>query len=294
MNFERIQKIGHGTYGTVYKARITGTNTYVALKEINSDRKEGISCTTIREIAVLKHLKHENIVSLESVFHNSKSIVLVFEYCACDLRQFIKRKNYNLSMAEVKSFSYQLLDAVNYLHSKSIIHRDIKPQNILLTNKGILKLCDFGLSCITNLPHEKLSLDVVTQWYRAPEILMKDEEYEKPSDIWSVGCVIVEILTGKPLFPAHDDDEQINSIFDLVGTPDVCGYDKAFFLKGYPKECRKRTGKGIKSILPKECSSDLVDLIKHLLILDPKKRITARDAIEHKYFDDFRGIIVDI
>lgn len=293
MQYEKIQKIGQGTYGTVYKARIAGTTTIVALKEMSFDRLEGVSCTTIREIAVLKHVKHDNIVSLESVFHSSKKITLVFEYCACDLRRFIKRKNYSLSMAEVKSFSYQLLDAVNYLHSKSIIHRDIKPQNIFLTHKGVLKLGDFGLSCITNLPHEKLSLDVVTQWYRAPEILLKDDEYEKASDIWSIGCVIVEIITGKPLFPAQTDEDQINSIFDLVGTPDIWKWDKAFLLKGYPKGCRKRFGKGIKTILPKDCNEKLINLIEKLLSLDPVKRITARDAINHKYFDDFRGIIND-
>ena len=290
MNFECIKQIGHGTYGVVYKAKIPGTSKYVALKQISLNEGDGIPCTALREISLLKSLHHNNIVTLQDVFHSKNHLTLVLEFCDVDLRKYIKlKKGSPLSLAEIKSFSYQILDGIKYLHSKNIVHRDIKPQNLLIKNSEEIKICDFGLSCLLSVPHEKLSMDVVTQWYRAPEIMLKDPSYGCESDIWSIGCIIFEMATGKPLFPCSNDDEHIKRIFEIFGTPDTYGWEDALNLPGYPYKFKKMRGIEINTFLI-GCDYKLRDLIKQLLVVNPRKRATAKEAMNHCFFDDFRGI----
>ena len=282
--FSDIVLIGQGTYGKVYKSKNTKTGEVVAIKKVQmSSLKEGIPCTTLREISILKQLKHRNIVDLKEVKSDENQIIMVFEYCKYDLKRYMKSKNMQLSHLEIISFSCQLLKSINYIHSKSIIHRDIKPQNILITEFKCFKLCDFGLSRIMNIPDASLSLEVVTQWYRAPEILMKSENYGLESDIWSAGCVIAEMITGVPLFPFNNDEQQLFEMFHMFGTPTEEYWPGVRSLKRFPKNISPMIGKGIRPVLG-TIPNDLCQLVEDLLQMNPSKRLTAKEALEYPVF----------
>lgn len=279
-----LVKIGQGTYGKVYKSKDPQTNEMQAIKKVRIDNiTEGIPCTVLREISLLKYLNHKNIIKIRDVKIRSNEIDIVLDYCKYDLKRYMKEKNMRLSTLEILSFSYQLIQAVDYIHSKNIIHRDIKPQNLLITEYKCLKLCDFGLARIMDVPDISLSLDVVTQWYRAPEILMKSENYGLESDMWSVGCVIFEMITGFPLFPFNNDRDQLHEMFRIFGTPTEEYWIGVHSLKGFPKKMKKMVGKGIKPLLY-DCDTELCKLVENLMELNPSKRITAKQALKHSAF----------
>jgi serine/threonine protein kinase len=180
------------------------TGEIVALKEIPLQSSSvGIPCTAIREVGILQNVSHANIVHLKMVCRNSSRMTLVFEDCPGDLRQYKFLYNDWLPHTDVLSFSQQLLRGLAAVHSRGIIHRDIKPLNLLIGRDRVLKLCDFGLARVMDLPFCELSVDVVTQWYRPPEILLTFENYGLAVGIWSAACVTVEVGTGRPLFPAR-------------------------------------------------------------------------------------------
>ena len=282
--FEDVVKIGKGAYGTVYKAVCKQDGLVVAIKQIEmTSDDEGVACTAVREIGILANLNHKNIVKLISVFHNDKTLMLVFEYCPRDLHHHMKMRPGRLLPIEVVSFSFQLLTAVSYIHSKLIIHRDIKPSNLLINESGVLKLCDFGLARLMDVPCNDLSCDVVTQWYRAPEILLRYRNYGLPSDMWSVGCVIAELAIGQPLFPCDDDHSQLAMIFGTVNSPSEAEWPGVSSMPNYPTR-----------ILPypalrermKSCDPRLVNLVVDLLQVVPSQRISAADALTYPIFDD--------
>ena len=168
-----MEKLGEGTYGVVYKAKDKQTGEIVALKKIRLEKEDdGVPSTAIREISLLKGLKHPNIVELKEVIYSEDKLYLIFEYCEYDLKKYMRSKGNALDATEVKSFLYQLLNACAYCHAHRVMHRDLKPQNLLIDNKGNLKLADFGLARAFGLPVKTYTHEVVTLWYRAPEILL--------------------------------------------------------------------------------------------------------------------------
>jgi serine/threonine protein kinase len=201
-----MEKLGEGTYGVVYKAKDKQTGEIVALKKIRLEKEDdGVPSTAIREISLLKGLKHPNIVELKEVIYSEDKLYLIFEYCEYDLKKYMRSKGNALDAAEVKSFLYQLLNACAYCHAHRVMHRDLKPQNLLIDNKGNLKLADFGLARAFGLPVKTYTHEVVTLWYRAPEILLGQKQYSTPVDIWSAGCIFAEMAQRRALFAGDSE-----------------------------------------------------------------------------------------
>jgi len=219
--YEKLERIGEGTYGVVYKARDLDSGQIYALKKIRLESEdEGIPSTAIREIALLKELQHTNIVRLVNVLHTDKKLTLVFEYLDQDLKKLLDGLGpEGLPMADIKSFLYQLLNGTAKCHQHKVLHRDLKPQNLLINREGILKLADFGLARAFGIPVKNFTHEVVTLWYRAPDILLGSKNYSTSVDIWSVGCIFAEIVNRKALFAGNNEEEQLGKIVRLRGLP---------------------------------------------------------------------------
>ncbi|XP_047235771.1 cyclin-dependent kinase 16 isoform X2 [Girardinichthys multiradiatus] len=215
----KLDKLGEGTYATVYKGRSKLTENLVALKEIRLEHEEGAPCTAIREVSLLKDLKHANIVTLHDIIHTQKSLTLVFEYLDKDLKQYLDDCGNIIHVHNVKLFLFQLLRGLSYCHQRKVLHRDLKPQNLLINDRGELKLADFGLARAKSIPTKTYSNEVVTLWYRPPDILLGSTDYSTHIDMWGVGCIFYEMVTGRPLFPGSTVEEELHFIFKLLGTP---------------------------------------------------------------------------
>ncbi|KAM4644127.1 cyclin-dependent kinase 2 isoform 2-T2 [Amazona ochrocephala] len=195
-NFQKVEKIGEGTYGVVYKARNKVTGEVVALKKIRLDTEtEGVPSTAIREISLLKELNHPNIVKLLDVIHTENKLYLVFEFLHQDLKKFMDSSSLSgIALPLIKSYLFQLLQGLAFCHAHRVLHRDLKPQNLLINTDGAIKLADFGLARAFGVPVRTYTHEVVTLWYRAPEILLGCKYYSTAVDIWSLGCIFAEMV----------------------------------------------------------------------------------------------------
>lgn len=286
--YKKICKIGEGTYGVVYKAMDNHEKIW-ALKKIRLEtEEEGIPSTAIREISLLKELHHPNIVRLEDVFHTEKRLTLVFEYLDQDLKKLLDGSDSGLDKGTIQSYLYQLLDGVAYCHAHRVLHRDLKPQNLLINREGKLKLADFGLARAFGIPVRQYTHEVVTLWYRAPDVLMGSKQYSTPVDIWSVGCIFAEMVNGRPLFPGTSDSDQLMRIFKTLGTPDQESWPGIVQLPEWKPDFPPNEPKNLAEIVP-SLDDDGVDLLRSMLQFDPTKRVSARDALKHDYFQSYRS-----
>ena len=188
--YEKLEKVGEGTYGTVFKAKHKETKEIVALKRVRlDDEDEGVPSSALREICLLKELKHKNIVRLHDVLHSDRRLTMVFEFCDQDLKKYFDSCKGKVDSSTVKSFMFQLLQGLQFCHGHNVLHRDLKPQNILISKNGELKLADFGLARAFGLPIKHFSAEVVTLWYRPPDVLMGAKIYDTSIDMWSAGCI---------------------------------------------------------------------------------------------------------
>ena len=221
--YQKMEKLGQGTYGIVYKAKDMQSNCFVAIKKIMLEQaSEGIPSTAMREIVVLKELDHPGVVELREVVYVPKEKVLhlIFEYLDYDMKKFMKAHKNTITEAQIKNFVRQLLEAVDHCHSRRIIHRDIKPQNLLINREqNTLKLADFGLARVFTIPIRTLTHEIETLWYRAPEILLGAKQYSLGVDMWAIGCVLAEFYLKKPLFMGDSEIDQIFKVLDFHGLP---------------------------------------------------------------------------
>merc|ERR1719160_1308775 len=215
-----LEKIGEGTYGTVYKATHKKTGQRVAIKKIRVEHEEeGVPSTAIREISLLKECEHPNVVSLIEVCSSTNALHLVFECLDMDVRMYLK-KNGAFKGTDLKNSAFQCFKAIEFCHEHRILHRDLKPQNVLIDCQSkCLKLADFGLARAFQIPLRAYTHEVVTLWYRAPEILLGQAKYATPMDIWSLGCIVTEMATAQALFPGDSEIDTIFKIFQKLGTP---------------------------------------------------------------------------
>ena len=286
--YTKVEKVGEGTYGVVYKCKVKDTNDYVALKKIRLENEdEGIPSTSIREISILKQLRHPNIVYLIDLIHGEKKLYLVFEYMDHDLKKFLDINNGPLTPELVKSYLYQILIAINFCHSKRILHRDLKPQNLLIDKDGIIKVADFGLARSFGIPIKTLTHEILTLWYRAPEILLGQKEYSTPVDMWSIGLIFYEMAHRKPLFAGDCEIDQIFKIFQMFGTPNENTWPGVTRLPEFKLTFPQFKGKGI-SAYNRNIDHVGLDLLSKMIQIDPCKRISAKQALQHPYFNDLR------
>lgn len=289
--YEKLEKqvLGEGTYGKVYKAKVLRTGESVAMKQMKLDaQEEGVPSTAIREIALLKELSHSNVVKLLDVLCKPNKLVLVFEFLENDLKKYMKQLNGRLPPATVKNFTFQLCRGVEFCHSNRILHRDLKPQNLLIDTQLHLKLADFGLARAFTVPVPKYTHEVVTVWYRPPEILLGATLYSVPVDLWSIGAVVGEMATGAPLFAGDSEIDTIFKIFQKLGTPNEEMWPGVRDLPDFKPSFPQWPVKSWSTIrnTSQQMGASGIDLLEGLMKFDPKKRLSARKALQHVYFVD--------
>ncbi|EIM22450.1 cyclin-dependent kinase 5 [Wallemia mellicola] len=286
-NYIQLEKLGEGTYASVHKGRSRLTNEIVALKEIHLDAEEGTPSTAIREISLMKELKHPNIVRLHDVIHTETKLMLVFEYMDQDLKKYMDSHGNRgaLEPNTIRSFMYQLIKGTGFCHENRVLHRDLKPQNLLINKRGELKLADFGLARAFGIPVNTFSNEVVTLWYRPPDVLLGSKTYSTSIDVWSAGCILAEMISGVPLFRGRDNNDQLNAIIKVVGTPSddvlrrIAAESPEIQLRNFP-----RYPKVAWQTLYPTAHPLALDLLDKLLQFDPIRRLSCEDALRHPYF----------
>ncbi|AFN84065.1 cyclin-dependent protein kinase 9-like protein kinase [Encephalitozoon romaleae SJ-2008] len=280
MEYKKIRTIGEGTFGQVILAG-KGRARY-ALKKVNKE-KEGLSVTTIREIQALREMNHPSIIKLiEMVVEPNGDVYMVFPYFPYDLNRFI-RSNRPTS-DEIKHIFYQIVKGVHYIHSKGVMHRDLKSANILLDHRLNASIADFGMARHVT-KSGMYTPGMVTLWYRPPEILLGSSSYTYSVDVWSLGCILTEMYLGHMIFQGSTEILQLEMIIHACGSINESTYPGVQNLPGFRNFRLPQSPRRIEAIIAKHDES-AVGLVSRMLCLDPSKRITMDQIIENKYFDN--------
>ncbi|XP_071848965.1 mitogen-activated protein kinase 1-like [Apostichopus japonicus] len=286
--------IGEGAYGMVCSATNNENQGKVAIKKISPFEHQTYCQRTLREIKILTRFRHENIINIQDIIHATtvdemKDVYIVQSLMETDLYKLLKTQK--LSNDHICYFLYQILRGLKYIHSANVLHRDLKPSNLLLNTTCDLKICDFGLARIADPDHDHtgfLTEYVATRWYRAPEIMLNSKGYSKAIDIWSVGCILAEMLNNRPIFPGKHYLDQLNHILGIIGSPtekdlECIKNDKA---KSYLQSLsRKEKMPWTKIFVNADAKS--LDILGRMLTFNPNERITVEEALAHPYLEQY-------
>jgi len=291
--------LDQGTYGTVYRGTCKKTNAIVALKKIKMHQsKDGFPNTSLRELALLLEIDHPNVVTAREIVVSKRSyeeVYMVMEFCDHDFSAIQKIKKQPFVLSELKCVMHQLLSGVAYMHENWMLHRDLKPSNLLLSAKGVLKICDFGMARKYGSPIEPYTPNCCTMWYQSPEMLLGAKTYNQAVDVWAVGCIMAELVLGEALFRGTSQFEQLSKIFKVMGTPNEStypGWKDLEMVKRWEFEKKPRTFRTLfyhqGPTLTRSCSltPEGMHLLEGMLHWDPTQRITAPDALNHPWFTE--------
>lgn len=286
LQYSKERKVGEGTYAVVYLGKQIKTNRRIAIKEIKLGFfKDGLDMSAIREVKYLQELKHINVIELVDVFSASNNLNLVLEFLPYDLEVLIKDQSIIFKPSDIKSWLLMTLRGIHHCHRNFILHRDLKPNNLLIAPDGQLKIADFGLARSLGNANEDLSPNVVTRWYRAPELLFGAKHYTTAVDIWSIGIIFAELMLRIPYLPGKDDVDQLDVTFRALGTPteqiwpNVSSLPLYNALKVYAPPSRQELRNRFSAATEKA-----LDLLIAMTQLDPSTRINLTKALMHEYF----------
>ncbi|XP_050409210.1 mitogen-activated protein kinase 1 [Patella vulgata] len=292
--YTKLSYIGEGAYGMVVSAYDNDTKTKVAIKKISPFEHQTYCQRTLREIKILTRFKHENIIDIRDILRaksvdRMKDVYIV--QCLMETDMYKLLKTQQLSNDHVCYFLYQILRGLKYIHSANVLHRDLKPSNLLLNTTCDLKICDFGLARVADPDHDHtgfLTEYVATRWYRAPEIMLNSKGYTKSIDVWSVGCILAEMLSNRPLFPGKHYLDQLNHILGVLGSPsqgdlNCIMNEKA---RGYIQSLPYKPKIPWPRLFP-NADPKALDLLDKMLIFNPQKRITVEESLAHPYLEQY-------
>jgi len=292
--YSNFKFIGEGAYGQVVSAIDSKDNSNVAIKRTSPFEHQTYCQRTYREIKILMHFHHENIIDIRNLLtaktiQDMKDLYIVQALMETDLHKLCKSQK--LSLEHVCYFLYQILRGLKYIHSANVIHRDLKPSNLLINSNCDLKICDFGLSRVNDPEHDHkgiLTEYVATRWYRAPEIMLNSKGYTKAIDIWSVGCILAEMLKSKPIFPGKHYVEQLTLIIDVLGYPSE--EDKAWIVnekaRHFVEKFVSKAKTPWKQLFP-NADDQCVNMLEGLLTFHPGKRLTVEQALGMPYLSQY-------
>ncbi|NXU94703.1 CDKL2 protein, partial [Xiphorhynchus elegans] len=284
--YQVLGLVGEGSYGVVTKCRNRESGQVVAVKKfLESEDDAAVRKIAVREIKLLKQLRHENLVNLLEVCKRKKRWYLVFEFVDHTVLDDLEASPSGLDYDRVRKYLFQIMRGIAFCHSHNIIHRDIKPENILVSQSGVVKLCDFGFARPLAASGEVYTDYVATRWYRAPELLVGDSKYGKAVDVWAIGSLITEMLTGEPLFPGDSDIDQLYHITKCLGNL-IPRHQELFYKNPLFAGMRLPEVKEVESLdkrYPK-LSPDVLDLAKECLQIDPDKRPSCAELLQHDFF----------
>lgn len=298
--YQNLHYIGEGAYGTVVSADDTVKNSKVAIKRLCPFEHRLMSQRTLREIRILRRFQHPNIIQIHNMCSGPqtptgiKDVYVIQALMETDLHKVLKRTR--LSGEHICFFAYQTLCALKYIHSGNVIHRDLKPSNLLIdaTTTCDLRICDFGLARVLDPTHDhagQMTEYVATRWYRAPEIMLMAKAYTKAIDVWSVGCILAEMFSNRPLFPGKNYVEQLNLIISVVGKPAPNSLDwiESKKSRDYLNSLPNSQPVNFAAKYP-HAPPEAIDLLYKCLVLNPKERITAEQALAHPYFAEYHDV----
>ncbi|XP_055354535.1 mitogen-activated protein kinase 1-like [Paramacrobiotus metropolitanus] len=290
--YSNLQYIGEGAYGMVVSAFDKETHAKVAIKKISPFEHQTYCQRTLREIKILSRFRHENIIDIRDVLRAStieqmKDVYIV--QCLMETDMYKLLKTQRLSNDHICYFLYQILRGLKYIHSANVLHRDLKPSNLLLNTNCDLKICDFGLARVADPDHDHrgfLTEYVATRWYRAPEIMLNSRGYTKSIDVWSVGCILAEMLSNRPIFPGKHYLDQLNHILNILGSPSQDDLHSIYNEKarGYLESLPIKTKQAWARLFP-AADAKALDLLEQMLAFNPSKRVTVEDALKHPYLE---------